>query len=193
MEEKTHEQIQQEIDLELEKEKVRAKAEAETREVSTIVKDTSQAIQVKLNERALKQIDMSPEIDKKIEETTNSLVDMGLDTQKNKVEAEFNKSKQDKAKTEFNLAEDQYRAFGQDTSPQENWKKKLIKYGYNFWFCVITFICFFSLAPVYIFLKVIKTQTGVLKWFAIVVGVLLGLGILAALTYGVLKWTGAIM
>ena len=189
MEEKTHEQIRQEIAIEIEKEHARAKTESEIREVASIVKDTSQAIQVKLNEKALRKIDESADIDQKIEETTNSLVDMGLHTQKNKVEAEFNK---DKNKTEFELAEDQYRAFGQDTLPQEKWKQKIIKYGYNFWFCVITAICFLSLAPVYIFLKVIKTQTGVLKWFSIVIGLVLILVILGSLTYGCLKWTGAI-
>ncbi len=192
MEEKTHEQIRKEIELEIEKEKARAKAEAETREIATIVQDTSKAIQVKLNQKALKKIDESLDIDEKIDKTTTELVDIGLETQKNQVNAELNKSKKDKARAEFELEEDQYRAFGQDISPQEKWKKKFIKIGYNFWFVILSIVCFFSLAPFYIFMKIIKTQTGILKFVAIAVGVLLLLGILAGLTYGCLKWTGVI-
>lgn len=168
------------------------KAEAETREISTIMQDTSKTLQVKLNQKVAERIETSAEIDEKITNTTNTLVDIGLGTQQNQVEAEYKKSQKDKALAEFELNEDQYRAFGLDTSPEEKWKKKLIKYGYNFWFVVISFICFLSLAPFYVFTKIIKTQSGVLKFVAIVIGILLLLVCLGALTYGVLGWTNVI-
>lgn len=168
----------------------KAKAEAETNAVSTIMQDTSKTLQVKLNQRVAEKIETSAEIDEKIDNTTNALVDMGLQTQQNQVEAELKKSKKDKAKADFELKEDQYRAFGQDTSPEENWKKCLITCGYNFWFVVISFICFVSLAPFYIFTKVIQTQKGVLKFVTIAVGVLLLLACLTGLTFACLRWCG---
>ncbi len=186
------EEIKKQIELEIEKEKARAKAEAETKEIANIVKDTSTAIQVKLNERAAERIATSEEIGKKIDQTTEALVDMGLETQKNQVETELKKSQKDKAKAEFELSEDQYRAFGQDTSPKEEWKKWIIKAGYNVWFCILAFACFFTLAPFYIFSKIIATQKGVLKVIAIVTGVVLLLLCLTGLTIGCLKWTGVI-
>ena len=187
---------QEKANTEIEKERAvadaKARAEAETKEISTIVQDTSKAIQVKLNQKALKKIEDSPEIDKKMEETTNVLVDLGLETQKNEVQARNNESKKSKLQTEYDLSQDQYRAFGQDSCPEENWKKRLIKYGYNFWFCVIFAICFVSLAPFYCFMKVIQTQRGILKFVAISVGVLLLLACLGGLTYWVLKASGAV-
>lgn len=168
----------------------KAKAEAETNAVSTIMQDTSKTLQVKLNQRVADKIETSAEIDEKIDNTTNALVDMGLQTQQNQVEAELKKSKKDKAKADFELNEDQYRAFGQNTSPEENWKKRLITCGYNFWFVVIFFICSVSLAPFYIFTKVIQTQKGVLKFVTIAVGVLLLLACLTGLTFACLRWCG---
>ena len=193
--ERTVEELEQEINSRKQAQEeayARAKAEAETKEVSTIVQDTSKTLQVKLTQKVASKIETSAEIDKKIDDTTEVLVNMGLETQQNQVETELKKSEKEKAKADFELNEDQFRAFGQDTSPKEAWKKKLIYLGYNFWFVVITFICFFTLAPFYIFTKVIKTQQGILKFVVIAVGVMLLLACLGGLTYGCLKWTGVI-
>lgn len=193
--ERTVEELEQEINSRKQAQEeayARARAEAETKEVSTIVQDTSKTLQVKLNQKVANKIETSAEIDKKIDDTTEVLVNMGLETQQNQVETELKKSEKEKAKADFELNEDQFRAFGQDTSPKEEWKKKLIYLGYNFWFVVITFICFFTLAPFYIFTKVIKTQQGILRFVVIAVGVMLLLACLGGLTYGCLKWTGVI-
>lgn len=170
----------------------REKAQQETKELSTIMQDTTKTLQVKLNQKAVQLIDTSPEIDKKIGDTTNTLVDIGLATQQNQVEAELKKSQKDKAQADFELNEDQYRAFGQDISPEETWKKTLIKWGYNFWFVVISLICFVSLAPFYIFMKVIKTQSGILRFVSIAIGVVLLLACLGGLTFACLKWANVI-
>ena len=171
---------------------MRTKAEAETREMATIVQDTSKTLQVKLNQKVSDIIERSPEVDERINNTTDVLVNMGLETQQNQVETELKKSQKEKAKADFELNEDQYRAFGQDTSPKETWKKRLIEWGYNFWFVIVSLICFVSLAPFYIFIKVIKTQSGILKFVAVCVGVLLLLTCLGGLTYAILTKFGAI-
>lgn len=184
------EEIEKLVNAKAQTEYMKAKAETETREMSTIMQDTSKTLQVKLNQKVSSIIETSPEVDEKINNTTGVLVNMGLETQQNQVEAELKKSQKDKAKADFELNEDQYRAFGQDTSPKEIWKKKLIEYGYNFWFVIISCICFLSLAPFYIFIKVIKTQSGILKFVTICVGVLLLLTCLGGVTYAILKRIG---
>ena len=186
----TEEELEKQIMEKARAEYLKAKAEAETKEVSTIVQDTSKTLQVKLNQRVAEKIEASPEIDTKIDQTTNKLVDLGLETQQNQVETELKKSKKAKAQADFELNEDQYRAFGLDCSPEDNWKKIVIKYGYNFWFAIMSFICFVSLAPFYIFMKIIKAQSGVLKVVAIIIGVVLLLACLGGLTYAVLKACG---
>lgn len=186
----SEEELEMLVNNKAQSEYMRAKAEAETREMSTIVQDTSKTLQVKLNQKVSSIIETSPEVDEKINNTTDVLVNMGLETQQNQVEAELKKSQKDKAKADFDLNEDQYRAFGQDTSPKETWKKKLIEWGYNFWFVVVSLICFVSLAPFYIFIKVIKTQSGILKFVAICVGIILLLTCLGGITYLCLKKCG---
>lgn len=171
---------------------MKAKAEAETKEQSLIIQDSTKALQTKLNLKVAQHIDSSQAVAEKIEQAADKLIEKGLQEQQNKIDTELNKSRKDKNKSEFELEENQYRAFGQETAPEEPWKKKLIKYGYNFWFVIISLICFVSLAPFYIFMKVIQSQKGILRFVTIAVGVLLILACLGGLTYWVLKASGAI-
>ena len=149
-------------------------------------------MQTKLNTRLANHIDTDELVSAKIEETATKLVEQGLKVQEKKVESDLKTAEKEERKAEFELSEDQYRAFGQDTAPKKLWQQKLIEMGYDFWFVVSYFICFLTLAPFYIFLKIIKNQKGVLKFVAIAVGVALLLAILAALTYLILKRTGAV-
>lgn len=186
------EELQKRLDEEKAKAYAQAQAEAETKELATIMQDTNKTLKVKLNQTIVNEIERSPEVQDGLKNDAHTLIGMGVQTQKNEVEAELKKSQKDRAKAEFELNKDQYMAFGQDTSPDEPWKKKLIKYGYNFWFVIISVICFMSLAPFYIFMKVIKTQVGILKFVSIAIGVILLLICMGGLTYALLGWTGII-
>lgn len=170
----------------------KSKAEAETREMAVIAQDTNKTLQTKLNSRLATHIDNDELVTAKIEETANKLVEKGLKAQEKKVESDLKTAEKEERKAEFELSEDQYRAFGQDTAPKKTWQQKLIECGYDFWFVVTYFICFFTLAPFYIFLKIIRNQKGVLRFVAVAVGIVLLLTILGGLTYWVLKMTGAV-
>lgn len=170
----------------------KSKAEAEAKELSIIAQDTSKALQTKLNSKVAEYIDKSPQVAEKIEKTADILVEKGLKAQEHKVNADLKDSEKKENDAEFGLDEDNYRAFGQDTAPKKKWKKKMIEIGNDFWFIVIYIICFFSLAPFYNFTKIIKTQSGVLKVVAILVGVSMLLACLGGLTYACLKWSGIV-
>lgn len=192
---KTIEEIEEEIRLAKQQQDeayAKAKAEAETREISVIAQDTNKALDTKLNTKLVSIIDTDEGINTKITETASKLAESGLKVQEKKVSASLNKAKKEDNDSEFALLEDRYRAFGQDTAPNEKWKKNFINILYNIWFVIITAICFFSLAPFYIFVKVIETQKGILKFVAIVVGVLLLIACLGGLTFALLKKVGVI-
>lgn len=198
MVDKTLEELEQEIADKKEQERrnseayAKAKAESETREMSVIAQDTNKTLQTKLNSRLATHIDTDDMVTAKIEETANKLVEKGLKVQEKKVESDLKTAEKEERKAEFELSEDQYRAFGQDTAPKKVWQQKLIECGYDFWFIITYFVCFLTLAPFYIFLKIIKNQKGVLKFVAIAVGIVLLLTILGAITYWILKITGAV-
>lgn len=170
----------------------KAKGEAEAKEMSLIAQDTNKALQTKLNLQLANHVETSPEVAEKVKLTATKLVDKGLEIQDNKVEKELKETEKEKNVAEFELDEDNYRAFGQSIAPSKTWKKKLIELGSDFWFVILYIISFFTIAPFYFFIKEIKTQSGVLKFVAIAVGVLLLLGCLGGLTYGCLDWTGVI-
>ncbi len=181
-----------EVDEKAQIEYVKSKAETETKEISLIAQDANKTIATKINSKVVNYIDSSPDAEKKINETAEKVVDKGLETHLNKVETELNKSKTDRNKSEFDLDADAYKAFGQETSPNATWKKRMIQYGNNFWFIVLFIVCFFTLAPFYNFMRVIQTQSGILKWVAIITGVVMLLAIFGGLTFACLKWSGVV-
>lgn len=192
------EELDKFVEEQIEKEKIaqaeyaRAKGEAEAREMSLIAQDTSKALQTKLNMQLANHIETSAEVTEKVKQTATKLVDKGLEIQDNKVEKELKETEKEKNAAEFELEEDNYRAFGQSTAPSKQWKKKMIELGSDFWFVILYAISFFTIAPFYFFIKEIKTQSGILKFVAIFVGVLLLLACLTGLTFACLKWTGVI-
>ena len=166
-----------------------AKAEAEVKEISSIAQDTNKTLQTKLNSKIAQRIDTDEAIGEKIDNTAERLVDMGIEIQKNKVEEEINRSAQAKNQAEFKLAEDQYRSAGLERAPSKLWQRKMVSLMYDFWFVIVRIICFFTLTPFYVFLGVIKAQSGILKFVATVVGIILLLTCLGSLTYWVLGIT----
>ena len=169
-----------------------AKAKKEVEEISVIAQDTGKTLQVKLNSKVAQIIDTDAKIGEKLGSTADELVDMGIEVQKNKVDAERKKTEREKNQAEFELAEDQYRSAGLASTPSKLWQKKMVEWMYDFWFIIIRLICFFTLTPFYIFINVIKAQSGLLKFIAICVGVMLLLACLGGGTYWVLNATNVL-
>lgn len=189
---KSQEEAKAESQAKMQETYAKAKAESETKEMAIIAQDTNKTLQTKLNTRLANHIDTDELVSAKIEETATKLVEQGLKVQEKKVESDLKTAQKEERKAEFELSEDQYRAFGQDTAPKKPWQQKLIELGYDIWFVFWYFVCFWTLAPFYMILKIIKNQKGVLKFVAISAGVVLLLAILAAVTYLILKITGAV-
>lgn len=166
-----------------------ARAKKEVEEISAIAQDTNKTLQTKLNGKVAQIIDNDPNISERLGSTADELIGMGIEVQKNKVDAERKKTEVEKNKAEFELAEDQYRSAGLDKTPSKKWQKKMVELMYDFWFIIIRIICFFTLTPFYIFMNVIKAQSGLLKFIAISVGILLLLACLGGCTYWVLHIT----
>lgn len=194
---KTDEQLKQEEQVDIDSEelsaedKERIKQDSQTSAIANIASDTNKTLQIKLNERLAKHINTNQQVALKIEKTADKLVESGLKVQENKVDTEVNKTETEKNKAEFELSEHSYRAFGQATAPKDKWKKKLIAFGTDVWFVVLFIISFFTIAPVYFTVNGIQTQSGILKFVAISVAVIIALGILGLLCYGLGKWFGA--
>ena len=189
--EKTIEEIEREIENQQEV-FLKAKAEAEAKEMALIAQDTDKTLKAKLNSQIAKRVDEDTEIGAKIDASADRLIEKGLQVQEKQINKQLKNAELEENKAEFELSEDQYKAFGQSIAPKKKWQKKMIEVGFDFWFCVMHFICFWTLAPFYIFLNVIKNQKGVLKFVAIFVGTVLLLVCLGAITYACLKWSGAL-
>ena len=189
--EKTIDEIEKEIETQQEI-YVKAKAEAEAKEMALIAQDTDKTIKAKLNSQIAKRVDNDTDIGAKIDASADRLIEKGLQVQEKQINKQLKTAELEENRAEFELSEDQYKAFGQSIAPKKKWQKKMIEFGYDFWFCVMHFICFWTLAPFYIFLNVVKNQRGILKFVAIVVGVILLIACLGALTFACLKWTGVI-
>ena len=195
MEERSLDEIEKEIRDRMERQEqtyAKAKAEAEVKELSSLSQNSSAVIQVQLNNKLADRIKTSADINNKVDETANKLIEKGLQIQEKQINKDLKAAEKEENQAEFELSEDQYKAFGQSTAPKHTWQKKMIEVGYDFWFCVVYIICFLTLAPFYIFLNVIKNQKGILKFLVISVGVVLLLLCLSGITFGVLHWTGVL-
>ncbi len=173
-------------------EQIKAKAEAEAREMSIIAQDPAKSLQTKLNLKVVEHIEHSQEVAERIEQSADKLVTKGLEIQEKEIDTKLLKAEKDKNKAEFELSEDEYRAFGQEIAPKKNWKKKMIEIGNDFWFIVIYIVCFFTLAPFYSYTKVIKSQSKVLKFVATATGIVMLLICLSCFAYWCLLSVGFI-
>ena len=122
----------------------KARAEAEVKEIAVIAQDPQKAIQAKLGEKLAKEIEKSPEVDKKVAETTQILVDKGLEEQQNKATASVIKSENETLEAKFEKYKDEYLYHGINHKLDKEWKQKLILIINDIWFViwVIHFIIF---------------------------------------------------
>ena len=170
----------------------KAKAEAEVKEIAIIAQNPQKAIQTKLGEKLAKEIETNAEVDKKVAETTQILVDKGLEEQQNKATASVIHSENETLEADFQKYKDEYLYHGIDHKIDKKWKKSLLLAINDIWFVIWAIVGFFTIVPVSTFLSRIKALSGFIRGVAIVLGILLGLACLGGLTYACLKWTGVV-
>lgn len=169
---------------------LKAKAEAETKELSLIAQDPTKALQTKLNTKVAEHIDKSQQVAQKIEQTADKLVDKGLKVQENKAVASVILSEDETLEADYIKNKDEYLYHGIDHKIDKQWKRKMIHIINDIWFVIWAIISCFTIVPISTFLSRIKALSGIVKWFAIALGVLLLLACLGGLTYALLKWCG---
>lgn len=170
----------------------KSKAEAETREISSIVQDPTKALNVKISEKMANIIDNSADVDKKVSETTQILVDKGLETQKNKVQASVIDSEDDILAADYNKNKDEYMYHGINHKIDKKWKRTMIHVINDIWFVIWAIVSCFTIVPVSTFLSRIAALKGFMKGVALVLGIVMLLACLGGLTYMCLKWSGVV-
>ena len=170
----------------------KAKAEAEVKELSIIAQDPQKAIQMKLGQKLAQEIETSVEVDKKVAETTQILVDKGLEEQKNKAKANVTDSENEELDADYRKYKDEYLYHGINHKIDKKWKKSLLLAINDIWFVIWAIVGFFTIVPVSTFLSRIKALSGFIRGVAIIVGIILGVACLGGLTYACLKWTGVL-
>ena len=170
----------------------KAKAETEVKEMSAIVQSPQKALNAKLSDKIGKEIEQSEEVDKKVAETTQILVDKGLEEQRNKAVASVINSENETIEADFNKHKNEYLYHGIDHKIDKKWKRDLLLIINDFWFIIWAIVSCFTIVPVSTFLSRIKALSGFIKAVAIVIGILLSLACLTGLTYACLKWCGVL-
>lgn len=170
----------------------KAKAETEVKEMSAIIQSPQKALNAKLSDKIGKEIEKSEEVDRKVAETTQILVDKGLEEQRNKAVAGVINSENETIEADFAKHKDEYLYHGIDHKIDKVWKQKLLLIINDFWFIIWAIVSCFTIVPVSTFLSRIKALRGFIKGVAVVIGILLGLACMCGVTYVCLKWTGVI-
>ena len=170
----------------------RQKADSETREMANIISDPEKTLNAKLSQKLATSIDNSKEVDLKVEETTNILVDKGLEEQKNKAIAKVTRSEDASLQADFEKYKNEYLYHGISHKIDKKWKKNLILLINDIWFVIWAIVSCFTIVPVSTFLSRISALNGFIKGVALVLGIVMLLACLGGLTYGCLKWTGVV-
>lgn len=170
----------------------KAKAETEVKEISAIVQSPQKALNAKLSDKIGREIEQSVEVDKKVAETTQILVDKGLEEQRNKAVASVINSENETIEADFNKHKDEYLYHGIDHKIDKKWKRELLLIINDFWFIIWAVVSCFTIVPVSTFLSRIKALSGFIRAVAIVIGILLALACMSGLTYACLEWCGVL-
>jgi hypothetical protein len=168
----------------------KARAEAEVKELSAIAQDPQKTIQAKLAQKLAKEIEQSEKVDKKVSDTTQKLVNKGLEEQQNKVETDVTKSENEKFEASFQKNKDEYIHHGINHKVDKRWKERMILFINDIWFVIWAVISGFTIVPVSTFTKRVKALKGLTKFVAVVVGCifsLMYLAVFALLVYLAIK------
>lgn len=193
--EKTVEELEQEINFRKQAQEeayAKQKAESEVKELASIVTDPEKTLNTKLSQKLANTIDNSKEVDVKVAETTNILVDKGLEAQKNKAIANVTRSEDETLQADFDKNKDEYLYHGINHKIDKKWKRNILHLINDIWFVVWAIVSCFTIVPVSTFLSRIGALKGFMKGVALVLGIVMLLACLGGLTYGCLKWTGVV-
>lgn len=193
--EKTLDELEQEISARKQAQEeayAKQKAESEVKELASIVTDPEKTLNTKLSQKLANTIDNSKEVDVKVAETTNILVDKGLEAQKNKAIANVTRSEDETLQADFDKNKDEYLYHGINHKIDKKWKRNMIHFINDVWFVIWAIVSGFTIVPVSTFLSRIGALKGFMKGVALVIGILMMLACLGGLTYGCLKWTGVV-
>lgn len=166
------------------------RAVAEVQATKEILVSPATAIKVKISEKVAKHIDGSPEVANKIDETASRIVEKGLQAEENNADAEITKSEDKKVEADFDKNRNEYLYHGIDHKIDKKWKRNLLLGINNFWFVVFAIASFFTVVPISTFMSRIKALKGIVKGFAITIGILFMIAIIGAITYAILRACG---
>lgn len=193
--EKTLEELEQEINARKQAQEeayAKQKAESEVKEMASIVTDPEKTLNTKLSQKLANTIDNSEIVQQKVDETTEILVDKGLEAQKNKAIANVTRSQDETLQADFDKNKDEYLYHGINHKIDKKWKRSIIHFINDVWFVIWAIVSCFTIVPVSTFLSRIGALKGFMKGVALVLGIVMLLACLGGLTYGCLKWTGVI-
>ncbi len=167
-----------------------ARAVAEVQATKEILVSPATAIKVKISEKFAEHIDNSKAVANKIDETANRIVEKGLQAEENNADAEITKSEDAKVEADFDKNKNEYLYHGIDHKIDKKWKRNLLLGINNFWFVVFAIASFFTVVPISTFITRIKALKGIVKGFAITIGILFMIAIIVAITYAILRACG---
>ena len=168
----------------------KARAVAEVQATKEIVLDPTKAVQAKINQKVAEYIDGSDKVAAKIDEKADRLVDKGLEAQENNADAQITRSEDAKSEADFDKNKNEYLYHGIDHKIDKKWKRNLLLGINNFWFVVFAIASFFTIVPISTFMCRVKALKGIVKGFAITLGILSLIVIIATITYAVLRACG---
>lgn len=167
-----------------------ARAAAEVQATKEIVANPTTAVKVKISERIAKRIDESKEIAAKIDATADRITEKDLQAEENHADAAVTRSENGKSEADFEKNKNEYLYHGIDHKIAEKWKRNLLLGINNFWFVVFAIASFFTIVPISTFMSRVKALKGIVKGFAITLGVLCLIAVICGITYAILRACG---
>ena len=146
--------------------------------LAEIVSDPQKAINAKISGAIAEKIDNDETVVKRVGETAEHIIDANLNIKENKAKASDINSQDDINEANFKKYESEYKYHGLDHKVDKPWKTKIISAMNDIWFVIFSFVSFFTIVPVSIFMDRLRVLNGFVKWVYVVLGVMLLLSIL---------------
>lgn len=183
---------EKEAEYKAQTEYAKEKGKQEAKELAAIAKDSTSALQTKLNLKVVEHIDSSKEVAERISQTADKLVDKGLKAQENKATANVILSEDETLEADYQKNKNEYLYHGIDHKIDKKRKRQILLIINDIRFVIWAIVSAFTIVPISTFLSRICALKGFLKVVAIILGVAMLLACLWGLTYGCLKWAGVI-
>lgn len=113
--------------------------------IMEVAKKPEDMLNVKLSENIVAKVNTDEKVKKKIDETSEKVIDKGLKTQENKVDTQESES-------DFELKKEVYSHFGINSKVNKKWKRRIYEGFVDFWDVVIGIATGFTIVPISIVL-----------------------------------------